>query len=170
MASSDESESMIHGHKGKLVIKGNQVKEFPQLDWYLAACGQCPIVCPARRLCQCACGCRRRPGARRQCLRCHQKVGPCCLMPGYGETEGTCHMCRNAPEPNPQEAGVSENPSKNADERMQPTDNKSSNTMKKLTCVAKAVHRPVLLSSSFEFEESEVGSIKLVAIHICGDV
>ena len=62
-------------------------------------------------------------------------------------------MCRNAPEPNPQEASVSENPSKNADERMQPTDNKSSNTMKKLTCVAKAVHRPVLLSSSFEFEE-----------------
>ena len=159
MASSDESQSMIHGHKGKLVIKGNQVKEFPQLDWYLAACGQCPIVCPTRRLCQCACGCRRRPGARRQCLRCHQKVGPCCLMPGYGQTEGTCHMCRNAPEPNPQEAGVSENPSKNADERMQPTDNKASNTMKKLTCVAKAVHRPVLLSSSFEFEESEIGSI-----------
>ena len=44
MASSDESQSMIHGHKGKLVIKGNQVKEFPQLAWYLAACGQCPIV------------------------------------------------------------------------------------------------------------------------------
>ena len=52
-------------------------------------------------------------------------------MPGYGQTEGTCHMCRNAPEPNPQEASVSENPSKNADERMQPTDDKSSNTMKK---------------------------------------
>ena len=44
-------------------------------------------------MCQCWCGCRRRPGrgCRRHCPVCSRLVGPgCCWM---GDDVGLCHMC-----------------------------------------------------------------------------
>ena len=47
---------------------------------------------PSRPLCQCACGCRRRPGRRIICALCGRAIGPgCCWVRTF------CHMCGPPP-------------------------------------------------------------------------
>ena len=47
---------------------------------------------PSRPLCQCACGCRRRPGRRIICAMCGKAVGPgCCFV------RTCCHVCGPPP-------------------------------------------------------------------------
>ena len=47
---------------------------------------------PSRPLCQCACGCRRRPGRRIICVMCGRGVGPgCCFV------RTCCHVCGPPP-------------------------------------------------------------------------
>ena len=60
-----------------------------------------PIMLPSRGRCQCTCGCKERPGTKRECTSCHQMVGPGCIMPEYEETQRICHMCGVIPEPDP---------------------------------------------------------------------
>ena len=44
--------------------------------------------------CQCACGCRGRPGKRRvQCCYCHQLVGPGCGCLARELPHAVCHLC-----------------------------------------------------------------------------
>ena len=62
-----------------------------------------PRMLPSRARYQCTHGCKKRPRTRRECSSCHQLVGPCCLMPGYGATQGICHMCAVIPEPDPEQ-------------------------------------------------------------------
>ena len=48
--------------------------------------------CDDRPKCQCICGCRRKPGARRPCALCGIMIGPgCCLV----EETGNCHICQD---------------------------------------------------------------------------
>ena len=50
-----------------------------------------PLQVPARPLCNCVCGCRRRPRSRIECRICHCHVGPGCCQ---GQThKDLCHWC-----------------------------------------------------------------------------
>ncbi len=62
--------------------------------------GECPMVTPTmhRPLCNCRCGCRRRPNRRVLCVRCGAQVGPgCCLAleSATRRNRGLCHVCRD---------------------------------------------------------------------------
>jgi len=49
-----------------------------------------PTEHPSRPQCLCVCGCKHRPGKRKECALCKSLVGPgCCMMP-----TGNCHMCQ----------------------------------------------------------------------------
>ena len=56
----------------------------------------------ARQLCQCRCGCRRRPGRRIPCRICQHLICPgfCATDHEIGAPTGICHECSEA---NPQE-------------------------------------------------------------------
>ena len=57
---------------------------------------------PSRPRCTCRCGCRVRPGRRRQCPVCGAMVGPGCHpTPCWDQNMGCCHMCVGG---NPQES------------------------------------------------------------------
>ena len=57
---------------------------------------------PSRPKCTCRCGCRVRPGRRRQCPVCGAMVGPGCHpTPCWDQNMGCCHMCVGG---NPQES------------------------------------------------------------------
>ena len=57
---------------------------------------------PSRPRCTCRCGCRVRPGRRRQCPVCGAMVGPGCHpTPCWDQNMGCCHMCVGS---NPQES------------------------------------------------------------------
>ena len=55
-----------------------------------------------RSLCQCRCGCSRKPNRRIPCMICHHWIGPGCCATNHetGVPTAICHLCSGA---NPQE-------------------------------------------------------------------